>query len=224
MAAAPSEIRAALMLVTAAGVADVEGLFGQLDGSPEQVRAALLEGVPAVVDYYTVGSAALAVDWYEDVREEASPRKRFAAEPVIPDRFEKIRNMVAWASDPLFATEPDRSQVTLRLLPEVQKEIALPSRETITANTKRDPAAVGWRRVTSGSGCKFCRLLSERGAVYRQETARFASHSNCHCHAAPVFDGQDGDEANVLQYVASKRRRTEADRQRLRDYLAQMPD
>ena len=62
-------------------------------------------------------------------------------------------------------------------------------------------------------------MLSDKGAVFRAETARFAAHSNCHCSAAPVFNGQDGEEANVMQYVASQKRRSEKDRARLREYL-----
>ena len=67
-------------------------------------------------------------------------------------------------------------------------------------------------------------MLAGRGAVFRQDTARFAAHEHCSCTAQPVFDGQGGQEATALQYMASKRRRSESDRQRLRDYLASMPD
>jgi len=62
-------------------------------------------------------------------------------------------------------------------------------------------------------------MLSGRGAVYKQGTARFAAHSNCHCSAEPVFEGEAGPEASVLQYVASQRKRSDADRAALRDYL-----
>jgi hypothetical protein len=67
-------------------------------------------------------------------------------------------------------------------------------------------------------------MLSGKGAIFKQDTARFAAHENCHCSAQPVFDKQGGEEASVIQYIASKKRRTEADRKRLRDYLASMPD
>ena len=40
--------------------------------------------------------------------------------------------------------------------------------------------------VASG-GCRFCSMLAGRGEVYRADTARFASHPNCHCTAAPVM-------------------------------------
>jgi hypothetical protein len=223
MALTPPESRAALTLVTGAGVAKVETILGSLDGSGAQQRAALLDLVPATISLMSDGSSALAADWYDDLREEAEAAGRFVAEPVVLDRGEKIGRMVAWASAPLLEPDGDAAKVALRLLPEVQKEIASPFRDTITTNQRRDPSANGWRRVSSG-GCKFCRMLAERGAVYKAETARFASHGNCHCTAEPVFNGQVGPEANVVQYVASQRRKTAADRARVRAYLDSMPD
>lgn len=224
MALSASDARLALVAVTTAGVAETEALLARFDGSPETVRAALFETVPEVIGYYSLGSSALAVDWYDDLREEAGASGRFTSEPVIPDRAEKVRNMLGWATQPLFDAESNVAEVGLRLLPAVQYEIALPNRTTLTTNVRRDPAANGWQRVAAG-GCKFCRMLAGRGAVYRKESsARFASHTNCGCTAQPVFQGQPGEEADVVQYAASRRRRTEADRARVREYLAAMPD
>lgn len=137
----------------------------------------------------------------------------------MPDRDEKIGRALAWAAQPL--VEPLDVTTAQRLAEVVQLETARPYRDTITTNRRRDPASVGWRRVTTGSGCKFCAMLGSRGAVYKEATARFASHANCHCTAAPVFEGQDGPEADVMQYVASKRSRSDAERAKLRDYLNQ---
>jgi len=219
MAASASQVRAALVALADVGVTRLAGVLPSLSGSPSEVRGALLDLTPALIATYTDGSSALAADWYDELRDEVSPPKRFSAEPFIADRGEKIGRMVAWASEPLFAPEPDVQKVALRLLPNVQKEIARPFRDTITTNTTRDPSAVGWRRVSSGTGCKLCRMLADRGAVYKESTARFATHESCHCSAAPAFRDGDGPEASTLQYVASQRRRSEKDRARLRDYL-----
>jgi hypothetical protein len=63
-------------------------------------------------------------------------------------------------------------------------------------------------------------MLADRGAVYSDETARFAAHPACKCTAQPVFSSQDyGDEASVMQYMASKARRTPQQQATLRDYL-----
>jgi len=212
------ESRAALTLVTGSAVQTVQRLLGSLTGSPDAVRADLLEAVPALIGYYSDGSSALAADFYDDERERAAARGRFMAEPVVLDRGEKIGRAVAWASQPLF--EQVDGDVAGRLAQVVQLETARPYRDTITTNRRRDPQADGWRRVSSG-GCSFCRMLADRGAVYREESARFASHAHCHCTAAPVFKGGDvGAEASAVQYVASKRRPSVRDREKVRQYLA----
>ena len=216
----PAETRVALTLVTGAAENAVERGLARLSGSPEQRQADVFDLALAAIVYYSDGSSALAADFYDDERDKVSPRSRFMAEPVILDRGEKQRRMLGWATKPLW--EDDLEQVRLRLLPEVQKEVATPFRDTITFNSRRDPASAGWERVASGAGCKFCRMLADRGAVYKQDAARFASHANCHCTARPVFvGGEYGPEASAMQYLASGRRTTKRSRERLRDYLAE---
>ena len=184
---------------------------------------AVSEGVPEVIAYYALGSSALAADYYDESRLVAGARGRFTAEPVIPDRAEKIRRASRWAAAAL--VDPTVTQtVESRIAEVVQLEVARAHRETVTENQKRDPAAAGWKRIARGDGCKFCLFLAARGAVYRK--GRFAAHSNCNCTAAPVFKGGEvGPEASVAQYAASSRRRSAAERARLRDWLnAEHPD
>lgn len=190
----------------------------RLAGSPEQQRAILLDAVPGVIAHYSDGSSALAADFYDDERERAAAPKLYVAEPVIIDRTVKIRNAIAWAAAPLF--EDDRATSASRIAEVVQLETARPYRDTVLTNRRRDPSAVGWRRVTSGSGCKFCRMLADKGAVYSDSTARFASHDHCGCTAQPVFSTSDyGEEASVMQYMASRKKRSQAQQERLREYL-----
>ena len=212
------ESRAALTVVTGAAVGAVQRILGSLTGAPETVRSDILDAVPQIIGYYTDGSSALAADFYDDERERAAARGRFLAEPVVLDRAEKIGRAIAWATQPLVEGDGD---VPARLAQVVQLETARPYRDTITTNRQRDPQAVGWQRVSAG-GCSFCRMLAGRGAVYKEATAHFASHTNCHCTAAPVFRGGDvGPEASVVQYVASKLRPTARDRAKVRAYLAE---
>lgn len=213
----PAESRLALVAITNAAVTAGSQLLSSLTGSGEAQRAELLEGVPALIAYFSDGSSALAADLYDEERERAAARGRFTAEPVIVDRSEKIARAVVWAAAPLLDAVGDPGA---RLAKVISLETARPYRDTITTNQRRDPEAVGWRRIARGGGCRLCRMLADRGAVYRHETARFASHTHCRCGASPVFKGEDAPEASVMQYVASKRRTTERDRARLREYLA----
>jgi hypothetical protein len=194
-------------------------LLSRLNGSPDARRAALLDGVPAVVGYYSDGSAALAADFYEQERETAGVRTSFVPELVVADRTVKLRSAIAWAAEPLFVNPDDLTVASSRLAEVVQLDAARPFRDTILTNRRRDPEAVGWRRITSG-GCKLCRMLADRGAVYKHDTARFAAHPHCHCTAQPVFGANDtGEEASALQYMASRRKRTPAQKAALREYL-----
>jgi len=63
-------------------------------------------------------------------------------------------------------------------------------------------------------------MLADRGAVFLDTSAVFAAHPNCKCTAQPVFGTDDyGEEANVMQYMASRKRSSPEARARLRDYL-----
>lgn len=212
----PFESRAILQTLTGEAVATTTALSEQVAGSPEVRRAALLEVVPPIVAYFSSGSAALASDFYEEQRELADVAGGYIPELVVVDRTVKLRRAIAWATEPWFG-EMDAT-VGGRLGEVVQLDVARAYRDTITGNRQNDPAAVGWRRITNG-GCKFCRMLADKGAVYRQETARFAAHPNCHCTAQPVFKTDVGQEASALQYMASKRTRTAKEKEALRSYL-----
>lgn len=219
----PQQSRQALALVADQAVTDATSLYQRLNGSPEVTRAALLEAVPGVIDYYAVGAASLAADFYDERRELAKVKQPYASTLVIPDRVVKIRRAIAWATAPLFSTLS--MTVEQRLGEVVQPEVARAYRETILENQRQDPAAVGWRRVT-GVCCKFCRMLADKGAIYKRDTVQFAAHPHCDCGAEPVFRGQVvGPEANNFQYVGSKRSRTPAEKRALREWLnAQYPD
>lgn len=213
----PLETRAALGLLTEQAVATAGQVLAGTSGSPEARRLALLNDIPAVIGYYADGSAALAADFYDDSRALAGVRAPFTTQLVVADRVVKIRRAIVWAADPLFEGATD--QTLARLSEVVQPEVARPFRDTITGNRRRDPASVGWRRITVG-GCKFCRMLADRGAVYREATARFAAHPGCHCGAEAVFGPNDtGETASAMQYMASKSHRTVKQRAELRDYL-----
>lgn len=217
----PRESRAALQLLTGQAVGTAQELLARTRGSAEARRLTLLESGVELIAYYSEGSAALAADFYEEERETAGVRSPFVPELVVSARVVAQRRGLAWAAEPLFGEDQDAGLAIAasRLSEVVQPEVARPYRDTVTLNRRRDPASVGWRRITNG-GCRFCRMLADRGAIYRESTVRFASHPNCHCTAQPVFDVNDtGETASVIQYKASRRSRTPAQRAELRAYL-----
>lgn len=214
----PVEAREAMQLVTDTAVAEAVAMPVRLTGSPEARRLLLLDAVPALIAYYSEGTSALAADFYEDERELADVRSRFAVQPIIQERTAEQRAAVAWAAAPLFDEALDVT-VESRLAGVVQIETARPFRDTITQNARLDPDAAGWRRIANPGACRFCVMLAGRGAVYKRPSVQFAAHENCHCSAQPVWSTDDTLEASGFQYMASLRQRTPAQRAKLREYL-----
>lgn len=215
-----TESKAALeRLVVAPAVARVDWVLRRVDGSFQQRRLQLLDAVPEVVGYYADGSAALAADFYDDARAAAGARGAYVATPVVLDRTEKIRRAVVWASEPI--ADDNVIDARDRFARIVTSEVARPYSDTILHNTHRDKQAVGWKRIAASDACGFCRMLADKGAIYRESTALFAAHRGCTCTAAPAFvGGRIGPEANVMQYLGSRKSRSAKDRARLREYIA----
>lgn len=214
----PLESKAQLTLLADDAEDTVRWMVRRTNGSWESRRLQLLDTVPGVTAFYSEGSAALAADFYDDARSGVAGR--YAAEAVVLDRAVKIRRGVAWASEPLSIDDAEAAAARMAQL--VRSEMARPYRDTILTNRRQDKACVGWKRITRGAAsCKFCRMLADRGAVYKEATANFAAHDDCMCTCAPVFRGGEvGPEASTIQYMASKRRRTAKEKAFLRDYLA----
>lgn len=99
--------------------------------------------------------------------------------------------------------------------------LVLDAGRTTTLDTiSADPRASGWQRVLGGKGCDFCAMLAGRGAVYGEAGADFASHDHCGCSAEPVYGGAG---KSVRDYVPTARNISDADRARVRAYLADNP-
>lgn len=231
----PDRVRAALTVVTNAAAEDARTVAAS-GGSPEEIRAALFVAAPLIVSDYTDGASALALDWYEELRDAAAVTRPFTPVLVQPAPDEEVRAIVAATTlalveAPQPSTVPDPLETSLELLGgRLVELVAAGFRDTITENTHADPAAVGWRRFARPEACKFCKMLAAKGAVFTERTARFAAHGavmggnrkggNCMCIAGPEFGGIDTwTEATPMQYVASRRKRTPKQRAELRDYL-----
>lgn len=177
------------------------------------------------MDYYATGSSALAADWYEELREGVNPTRPFTATAPAWQREEKFARALVWATEPIQLDDPNLLESLSRLGTAVEYETFDAFTESMDANVRDDAEAIGWSRNANYGACKFCLMLAGRGALYRKrETAQFAAHTNCQCTYVPVFrNGEHGPEATVIQYQASQRYRTKAQRDannaRVRAYL-----
>jgi hypothetical protein len=182
---------------------DLTSFFGSLDlARPEAARDALLEYVSYLVERYGGSAAAVAADWYDEVRAAEGVRGRFRALAQPSPYQSGVEDTVRRAAGSLFTDSPTATLTSL--LAPAGKYVLAAGRQTIATSTARDPRASGWQRVTRSGACRFCRMLSGRGAVYREATAHFASHGACNCAAVPSWD-PDAPEVDVTLYKASQR-------------------
>lgn len=238
MAAAPSQVRTALQVVSTAAAADVAAVARSAESDPTSIRSALFAATPLIVSDYVAGSSVLALDWYEDLRDAASIRDSFSPTLLQLVTDDDVRAVVAETTKALHEIEQGLQREldeavaeSVQLLSErVQKQVVDGFTGTIVTNAKRDPAAAGWRRFARPEACSFCKMLAARGAVYTQKTVRFAAHGavmsgnrrggNCECIAGPAFGGKEiWAEASPMQYLATRKRRNARQRANLREYL-----
>ena len=222
MASSPSAVRRALTLVTSAAVAEAVAIASRAS-TPDEIRGSLFEAAPLIINEYAVGATALALDWYEEKRDEAAPAKRYTPRPFSNRTERAVAGMVAESTGDLrYATDeslPAVKQASLRLVGAgIQKFVAGDFWDTMTNNSTFDPAAKGWQRYARAGCCKFCAMVASRGAVFTESTVHFASHTSCHCLAGPSFD-PDAPLADVMQYTAQKSDRTQKQKDDLRSYL-----
>lgn len=221
MATSPEAVRAQLAVVTAAAAAEIANAAA--GATLEQQAQIALEAVRLAVPGYYDAAGALAVAWYDELRDESNPTTLYTPQIIGDPTTDWIEREAAKFAKSL---EADLETEMARMLDEfnrlAEKEVARGFRETILGNTRGDQDAIGWSRVARPGACKMCVMLAgQRRAFYRAEaTAAFAAHTDCHCAARPEFKGGDhGEEVDAIQYLASKKRRTPAQRAALRKYL-----
>lgn len=218
--ATPAEaVRTSLAVVATTATAELLSVAEAV--GPEKRVTAVLEAVPLVVPPYYDAAGTLAALWYDERRAEAKPRTVYSATIIGDPETDWIEREAAKFRR---ATEGDLEIEMRRMVDEVallaEKEVARGFRDTVLGNTRSDADAIGWSRVAGAGACKLCTMIAARGAVFREETAHFATHKSCHCAARPEFrNGEHGPEATATQYLATSKRRTAAQNAQLRTYL-----
>lgn len=182
---------------------ELADFFGALDlSAPERARDALLEFTPVLVEEYGEMAAAVAADWYDDVRATERIPGSFRAEMVVPDEAIAIEKTVRRAAGALFTDTP--ADTLTGISSKAGKYTLSASRNTVMRSSFEDPYGRGYQRVARGATCRFCLMLVGRGAVYSRDTAFFAAHGHCDCAAVPSWD-PTAPEVEADLYVASRR-------------------
>lgn len=209
------DLRLGVAELSSLAAVDLEALW-RMVSTADEARDALLEVLPGLVATYTEASATLAADWYDATRSSAGIGGAFRAAPVTATSADGAESLARWAVDPLYREASDWSRARVLVEGGLQGRIADASRYTVATSAVQDPRASGWQRVGDGASCPFCLMLIARGSVYREATARFASHDHCGCTAMPAWKGEP---LPVQPYTPSPRRVTAADRERVKRYL-----
>jgi len=212
----PAVLRSGVITIRAEATRALADIFRMFD-TADAVNEALRDVMPALVAEYGAAAAALAADWYDDVREAAGVRGSFTAIPAeVGDRG--VDALIGWGLAPMYGGSGPAAALAL-LDGGMIRRISDVARETVMGSAVADPQADGWQRFAAG-GCAFCQMLAGRGAVYTAATANFASHDKCRCTAAVAFRGEPRP---VKPYTPSLRSSTDADRERVRAYLRENP-
>jgi hypothetical protein len=210
----PTDLRRAVNDLSTLAAGDLRALWRQVS-TADEARDALSDVLPLLVNTYGSAAATVAADWYDDLRDELNISQRFFA--ITADFDDQGADVLArWGVSPLFDAEPDWERTRTLIEGGLQRRIANAARETVRISSLEDPQAQGWQRA-GGGGCAFCTMLIGRGAVYSEHSADFASHDHCRCHAVPAFKGRPRP---VKPYTPSERDVSDADRARVREYLA----
>jgi hypothetical protein len=176
------------------------------------VAQTLHDTLPALLTKYRLTAASIAADLYDLEREAVGAKGVFSA--LVPDVGDGGANeLVGWATSK--ARTPDTLVELLQ--GGMDRRIWQASRSVYMTSSIADPAAHGWQRETDGNACAFCVMLAGRGTVYSEASADFSSHDHCGCTAVAAWDGQ---AKPVKPYEPSKRSISDADRKRVRDWIA----
>ena len=198
--------------------ADLEEFFASLNlASPEAAREALLEYAPILVAEYGEASAAVAAEWYEEVRaREVGGRYTARVGGLTPD--DAVRGGVRYAAGHLWTESPE---LTIAVLSgAIQRYIAYGGRDAVARNVATDPARPRYARVPAGrTTCAFCTMLASRGFVYHSEAdaqrrgrnqTQDKYHDDCDCQVVmswdrdrPHIEGYDPD-AMYEMYLAAR--------------------
>lgn len=201
--AATREYRADAADLEARAFRELSRAWARMDlSNVDEVREASIEVAAALDLTYGDAIALLSAEYYEELRSVEGAPGQFIAAPVVTLDEEQLRKDIGWAVDPL--TRGDAITAYEKVATVTGTLLTLAGTGTVRENAALDPQSQGWYRIARANGCDFCVMLSQRGAVYKENTADFAAHGNCNCSAKPAFD-PDAPEVEAGAYVASER-------------------
>lgn len=190
--------RQSQLAVRAAAVSDTLAVWQAFDPSDINGSWAVMEpAVEAITRDYRRQSANVASGYYQAYRTAEGVPGRAEPRLATPPSREVLRYSLGFygrvvPNQLLRAGRPDvAAQAAVQLSGGVARHVQDGGRETILDSVQTDRQARGWQRITAGNPCSFCAMIAARGAVFREDTARFEAHDHCACHAEAVYGSGD---------------------------------
>jgi hypothetical protein len=117
---------------------------------------------------------------------------------LLDEQAEPVEHRLSPAADRLAKTRTKVDGIAARLVTDV-------GRGAVVDAVAGDRKAVGIARVAAPNACAFCRTMTLRGAVYKNEqtagrranakftggSGEFKYHNHCRCWTAPLFEGEE---------------------------------
>lgn len=177
-------------------VAELAAYFAALDLSkPEATRDALLEYMPLLVAEYGQSAAALALDWYEELRFESGATDVFRLEMPTPSVSpERVEAKVRFLAAQLWTPEPAAILGSLSIA--TDKYVKQHGRDAVAWNAELEGARYA-RIPTGAKTCTFCLIQASRDAVYVSERSAGAReegnefHGFCDCEIVRIASDDD---------------------------------
>lgn len=183
------------------------------NGSKEELRNALIEAFPALLEPYMASSADVGASFYEASR-NATMGGAYSASVANEELPRSLVSALSrYAVSPLGEDDGIDSVVSI-LAGAGQRHIANSARDSIRHNVARDPQAYGYARKPAPGCCEFCAMLSTRVYSDRQTALSVSGgargrlrgpqgvgdkyHDNCRCATVPVFGDATDQFSDVI--------------------------
>ena len=171
MPATPETYRRAQAALSARAVADLRKVWpALLTMRPDKTAEALALVLAEVTDKYGPASAALAAEWFEDLRDTAGAARSHSAWAAATPSSERLEVLARWGVGPLFGAAPDPVTALNLVSGGLARQVLSVGRETLMESIASDPAGPRYARHASANACAFCAMLATRGPVYTSET------------------------------------------------------
>lgn len=170
--------------------------------SKTQLRDELLELVPQLTHTYGEAAAQLAVEWYEDARQQEIGVDGWHAsmKGVSGYPTQAIQDTIRWKAGILWDSDADNPDASTHADPDalatflqgaVDRWVHYSGSEAIITSVAKDPKAEGYAVVPAGKCCAWCAMIASRGFAYTSAmTAHASTHSGCDCEICPSWGNE----------------------------------